>query len=167
MFSALLAINEVNLLATVNSPDEDPVICSFDVLFITKQTNFWTNKQLPLNGDDWLTLLTNGTSKAFPYHNVTMTWIGLVNALKNVVLLSPRRCPAAGCVASWEVMINVTWCCTLGVLLPHWGRDKMATIFQTTLSSSFSCMKIVLFWFQFHWNLFLRVQLTIIRQWFR
>ena len=28
-------------------------------------------------------------------------------------------------------------------LLTHWGRDKMAAIFQTTLSNAFSWMKIL------------------------
>ena len=33
--------------------------------------------------------------------------------------------------------------------------------------NSFSCMKIIVFWLWFHWNLFQRVQLTIIQHWFR
>ena len=32
------------------------------------------------------------------------------------------------------------------VFLTHWGRDKMATISQTTFSSAFSWMKIYEFW---------------------
>ena len=39
-------------------------------------------------------------------------------------------------------------------LLTYWGLDKMAAIFQTTFSNSFSCMKIIVLWFRFHWNLF-------------
>ena len=51
--------------------------------------------------------------------------------------------------------------------LTHWGRDKMAAIFQTTYSKAFSWMKMYKFWLKFHWSLFLRVQLTIIQHRFR
>ena len=51
--------------------------------------------------------------------------------------------------------------------LTHWGRDKMAAVSQTTLSSSFSWMKMLEFRLRFHWTLFLRVQLPIIQHWFR
>ena len=52
------------------------------------------------------------------------------------------------------------FCLGLNVLT-HWGRDKMADISQTMFSKAFSWMKSFVFWFQFHWSLFLRVQLTI------
>ena len=51
--------------------------------------------------------------------------------------------------------------------LTHWGRDKMAAIFQTTFSNAFCWMKMFEFQLRFHWNLFLRVQLTIFQHWFR
>ena len=44
--------------------------------------------------------------------------------------------------------------------LTHWGRDKMAAISQTTLSSAFSWEKMSEFQLKFHWTLFPRVQLT-------
>ena len=40
--------------------------------------------------------------------------------------------------------------------LTQWRRDKMAAIFQMTLSKWFSYMKIIVFWLKFHWNLFHR-----------
>ena len=55
----------------------------------------------------------------------------------------------------------------LWVHLTHWGRDKMATVSQTTLSNAFSWMKMLEFRLRFHWSLFLRVQLTIFQHWFR
>ena len=58
--------------------------------------------------------------------------------------------------------IKYTW-----FLLTHWGRDKMAAISQTTLSNAFSWMKMFEFRLKFHWSLFLRVQLTIFKHWFR
>ena len=51
--------------------------------------------------------------------------------------------------------------------LTHWGRDKMAAVSQTTLSSAFLWMKMLEFRLRFHWSLFLRVELTIIQHWFR
>ena len=51
--------------------------------------------------------------------------------------------------------------------LTHWGRDKMAAIFQTTFSKGFSWMKMYQFRLTFHWSLFLGVQLTIFQHWFR
>ena len=52
-------------------------------------------------------------------------------------------------------------------LLTHFGADKMATIFQTTLSNAFSWMKMYEFLLKVHWDLFLRVLLTIFQHWFR
>ena len=62
----------------------------------------------------------------------------------------------------WMVLSLPQW---MG--LTHWGRDKMAAISQTIFSNTFSWMKMYEFWFRFTWNLFLRVQLTIFRHWFR
>ena len=76
---------------------------------------------------------------------------------------------------TWDVFIN-EWIyiwklskCILFVLcyLTHWGRDKMAAIFQTTFSNAFSRMKMFKFRLRFHWSLFPRVQLTIFQHWFR
>ena len=60
-----------------------------------------------------------------------------------------------------------SWWCQEFYLLTHWGRDEIDAISQTTLSNAFSWMKMLEFWFNFHWSLFLRVQLTIIQHWFR
>ena len=57
------------------------------------------------------------------------------------------------------VMMLLYWC-----LLTHWGRDKIAAVSQTTLSNAFSWMKMLEFRLRFHWNLFLRMQSTIIQQ---
>ena len=43
----------------------------------------------------------------------------------------------------------------------------MAAISQTTLSIAFSWIKMLEFRLNFHWSLFLRVQLTIFQHWFR
>ena len=51
--------------------------------------------------------------------------------------------------------------------LTQWGREKMAAIFQTTFSDAFSSMKMNDIGLKFHWNLFLRFQLTKFQHWFR
>ena len=38
--------------------------------------------------------------------------------------------------------------------LTHWGRDKLATISQTTISNAFSWMKMLGFRLKFHWSFF-------------
>ena len=53
------------------------------------------------------------------------------------------------------------------VALTHWGRDKMATISQTTFSNAFSWMKMYEFRLKFHWSLSLGVKVTIFQHWFR
>ena len=58
-------------------------------------------------------------------------------------------------------------CLTHCQTLTHWGRDKMAAIFQTTFSNGFSLMKMYEFRLKFHWSLFPRVQLAIYQHWFR
>ena len=45
--------------------------------------------------------------------------------------------------------------------ITHWGRDKMAAVWQTTLSNAFSWMQMLEFRLRFHWSLFLRAQLAI------
>ena len=51
--------------------------------------------------------------------------------------------------------------------LTHWGRDKMAAIFQTTFSNVFSWIKMYELRLTFHLSLFLEVQLTRFQHWFR
>ena len=54
-----------------------------------------------------------------------------------------------------------------GALLTYLPQDKMAATSQTTVSNALSWMKSFSFRFEFHWSLFLRVQLTIKQHWFR
>ena len=48
----------------------------------------------------------------------------------------------------------------------HWGWDNMAVISQTTLSNTFSWMKMLELRLKFHSCLFLRFQLAISQHWF-
>ena len=43
--------------------------------------------------------------------------------------------------SAFDKMDSIMW-----ILLTHWGRDKMATIFQRTFSNAFSWMNMYKFW---------------------
>ena len=52
-------------------------------------------------------------------------------------------------------------------ILTHLLLEKIATISQTIFSNAFSRMKGLVYWFESHWPLFLRVQLRISQHRFR
>ena len=86
------------------------------------------------------------TRKMFPFDDVIMHWGGVgMGSGGNIPTAHPQN----------------------NSLLTNWGRDKMASIFQTTFSIAFSSMKIFKFRLRFHWSLFPRVQSTIFQHWFR
>ena len=94
----------------------------------------------------------------------------------NGIKLTGQHCNNVNKVQASKMSISVVYvdstCITFRVTLneiklTHWGRDKMAAIFQKTFSNGFSWMKIYEFWLTFHWSLFLGVQLTIFQHWFR
>ena len=64
--------------------------------------------------------------------------------------------------SNWEAILYV-WNC----ILTHWGLDKMAAIFLTTIWNAFSWKKMYDFRLRFHWNVFGRFELTISHHWFR
>ena len=64
-------------------------------------------------------------------------------------------------VKSLYSLFAVTW------FVKHRSREKMAAIFQMTITNAFSWMKMHTFRLRFHWSLFPRVQLTIFQHWFR
>ena len=57
----------------------------------------------------------------------------------------------------WEECWLVIYHCNVDrkSVLTHWGRDKMAAIFQTMFSNGFSWIKMHEFRLTFHWSLFL------------
>ena len=50
-------------------------------------------------------------------------------------------------------MLSAKWrpCCLGLNLLTHRGWNRMVSTSQMTYSNAFSCVKIVVFWFKFHW----------------
>ena len=55
-----------------------------------------------------------------------------------------------------ERLLNYTEIFTGQLCKALWGRATMAAILQTTYSDSLSWMKVVVFWYKFNWNLFLK-----------
>ena len=68
---------------------------------------------------------------------------------------------------SWAPCITSSICSYDHRPLKHWGRNKMAAILQTSFSIAFPWTKTFEFWMICHWNVFLRVSLTIWQHWFR
>ena len=87
------------------------------------------------------------------------------------------------CRQSWWIQWRTTsFCCcciSIGTMLyiypwsagrlhwTHWGRDKMAAIWQPTFSHAFTWMKMINIRLNVHWCLFPRVWLTVCQRWFR
>ena len=51
--------------------------------------------------------------------------------------------------------------------LTHWGRDHIYAVLKTVFLNAYSWMKLYEFILRFHWSLFLKVQLTYFKHWFR
>ena len=67
-----------------------------------------------------------------------------------------------------SLIFSVLICLPYGIgYLTHLPLDQMASISQTTFSNTFFLMKMLVFQFNFPWNMFLRIQLTINQHWFR
>ena len=56
---------------------------------------------------------------------------------------------------------------TFYIFITHLLLDEMAVIWQTTFFNAFLSMKSFVFWFKFHWSLFLRIELKISLHWSR
>ena len=82
-------------------------------------------------------------------------------------MMNPQMMIKEMIITHWHCLIWSIYVMVMTSQLTHWGRDKMDAISQTTFSNAFSWMKMFVYRLKFHWNLFLRVQLTIFRHWFR
>ena len=91
------------------------------------------------------------------YCKSTISLSKVVTAIFHVGAINSSLAPLFYCIC---VSHTTTW-------YTHWGREKMAVIFQTTFSNAFSSMKIFEFRLKLHWSLFLRVRLTVFHHWFR
>ena len=94
-------------------------------------------------------------------HAVNIIWCPMQQTADfwstGIVLLSPNKSCEICLKRYWDKLHQIT----------HWGRDKMAAIFQTTFSNAFSWIKMYELWLKFHWSLFLWVQLAMFQHWFR
>ena len=108
--------------------------------------------------------------------SLNLTLFGMFFYCWNYVTFYPRSILAFGFCRSLRLCV----CVCLSVCinhklvntitrhpLTHWGRDKMASISQTTFSNAFTWMKMYELRLKIHWSLFLRVHLTIFQHWFR
>ena len=108
----------------------------------------------------------------FPHkESYIMTWTGSALVHSDMLPEAPidgitcHSLPSESIHGNWVLHQRYqlkTW-----LWLTHWGWDKMDPISQTTLSSTFSWMKMQEFRLKFHWSLFLRDQLIIFLHWFR
>ena len=105
------------------------------------------------------------TRKMFPFDDVIMIWIQInctsswmTNlVIKYMLIHVLGRLPEMNILKSLWHSASGNGCC----FLTHWGRDKMAAIFQTIFRNGFSWMKMHQFCLRFHWSLFLRFELMI------
>ena len=74
------------------------------------------------------------------------------------VLRTPRLWACNRLLQEWNMWLKLL--SFILSILTHWGRDKMAAIFQTTFSNAFSWMKMFKFRLRFHWSLFPRVPIN-------
>ena len=116
-------------------PAQRPVTRSFGVSLICS----WINGQIN----------NRGAGDLRCHHaNYDVPVLGASNAtgLSRVSKSCPISRVSKSCPKFVEIMIKDQ--------LTHWGRDKMATIFQTPLSNAFSWKKMFEFRLKFHWSLF-------------
>ena len=104
-------------------------------------------------------------------YKVGARWVNLVMLACNIGPLcgeSTGGHPYKGSVRSSSILhhcSDVTWHLkSPPTQMFPW--TKWPPFWRTTSSNAFSWMKSFVFWFEFHWSLFLRVQLTINEHWF-
>ena len=96
-------------------------------------------------------------------------WLGArtyLPYLVDMMLLITWRCKEPGHQHLDISLVCLDWSRLSMTRLTHWGRDKMAAIFQTSCSNGFSWVRMYEFQLKFHWSLFLGAQLTIFYHWF-
>ena len=82
-----------------------------------------------------------------------------ITVMYHVVLLETQENGDA-----YESYTIYVYCLTA---LTHWGRNKMASIFQMTLWNAFSWMKMYKFRLSFHLKVFLSFEISVFQHWFR
>ena len=96
------------------------------------------------------------------YHTIlSLVWVTVVVTWNHFIFTSNRPCGITWWLPCWDMRVDHT------DHLTHLPLDKMVAISQTIFSDAFSWKKSFVFWWKFHWSLFLRVQLTITQHWFR
>ena len=65
-------------------------------------------------------------------------------------------------IRAWAFFNESIYLFSIHCVLIDWGWYKKVVSLQTTISNSFSCLKIAVFWYKFHWSLFLVSPVDII-----
>ena len=121
----------------------------------------WWHQRLSL----WLpTVPPRNEDKVGIMTTLSFQWIKCFMNISHSVIWVSR------CVQGNDFMESVMRHILYNWLMPcltHLPLDKMVAISQTIFSDAFLWMKSFIFQLQFHWSLFLSVQLTISHHWFR
>ena len=151
-FSALLAICAENSPVPGEFPAQRPVTRSFDVFF-----DLHPNKRLSKQSWGWWS--ETPSSSLWRHRN---GWSCLWVPYMRVTL-----CQSMNCGAIRHEIITWSIACIYIYALTHLPLEKMAAISLRIFTYAFSWMKSYVSWLKFHRSLFLKVQLTINRHWFR
>ena len=130
-----------------------------EILYIThlaRQSSFW-NKSMDVRA---IQLATNNDQK----HCYTQVCLFIQRCIFVYLSLGMWLCHTTTC-REGPNLAEVQLGGISPMVLTHWGRDKMAANSQTTFSNTFSWIKMCEYWFELHWIVFLRVQLTIFQHW--
>ena len=159
-FSASLAIWAGNSPVTGVFPAQRPVSRSFDVFFDLR-LNKRLSKQL---WGWWFETLSCPLWRHCNIHVLQGYFIGTGEIKRWKIVWftksqssNPEQCGQTNSINPPQTIVK----------LAHWGRDKIAANFLTTISIAFSWMKRYKFLLRFRRSLFPMVQLTTLQYWFR
>ena len=130
----------------------------------------WINTSCEFIMNDCITTTKQSTTKPCAYFLGYTVYIYISrhrNILRNAIMALHKGAVMRNGEQSSYRGFDTLWRSSVTIASTHWGRDKMADIFQTTLSNAFSWMKMYQFRLRFHWSLFPRVKSTKFHPWFR
>ena len=135
-------------------------------IFVTVNNNFWVTRDVicqwfSLTRENYWQIASLVTQKSLftvTHALFLICYITNAMAIHGLVMQGARSVTA---------IISTQLSHTMAALEPgaltHWGWDKMGAIFQMTFLNAFSWMKMYGFHWWYHWNLFLRSELTIFK----
>ena len=126
------------------------------------------NGLLPIRQLSTVPLGTNFNDILFKIQNVSFNKIYLKISPAGFRVRSVHyMCHCCTGIMKYSVMVDHVTMRPNCTSLYQIRRLKWPPFWQTTFLRAFSLMKSLVFWFEFHWSLLLRVLLTISQHWFR